>query len=38
MGFCTEEEYQEFLRSCPPLRRNARSLGHHPRKVLVFSE
>ncbi len=29
MGFCTEDEYQEFLRSCPEFETMLGPLGHH---------
>ena len=35
MGFCDEEEYQEFLRSCPEFERMLVRSGDHPRQVLV---
>ena len=36
MGFCTEEEYQEFLRACPEFERMLAALGDHPGQVLVL--
>ena len=36
MGFCTEEEYQEFMRNLPGVRAHARPLGDHPHQVLVL--
>ena len=38
MGFCTEEEYQEFLRACPEFERMLVRSGHHPRQVLVLGQ
>ena len=35
MGFCTDEEYQEFLRSCPEFERMLVRSGIHPHQVLV---
>ena len=33
MGFCTEEEYREFLRSCPEFERR-----HYTHKILVLGQ
>ena len=38
MGFCTEEEYREFLRTCPEFERMLIRSGHHPGQVLVLGE
>ena len=38
MGFCTPEEYQEFLRQCPMFERHARRGRDHPRQVLVLGQ
>jgi len=38
MGFCTPEEYTEFLRSCPDFERIARPLGNHPAQILVLGQ
>ena len=38
MGFCTDEEYEEFLRSCPEFERMLIRSGHRPREVLVLGE
>jgi polyphosphate kinase 2 (PPK2 family) len=35
MGFCTEEEYREWLRSTPSSS-GCSSVGHHPAQVLVL--
>ena len=37
MGFCSKDEYYEFLRSCPSSRRCC-SLGHLSRQVLVLGQ
>ena len=29
MGFCTQEEYQEFMRSCPQFERMLQGSGLH---------
>ena len=36
MGFCTDEEYQEFLRSCPEFERMLVRSGIIPDQVLVL--
>jgi Uncharacterized conserved protein len=38
MGFCTEDEYQEFLRSCPEFERMLIRSRHHPDQVLVLGQ
>ena len=38
MGFCTEEEYQEFLRCMPTFRRDADLVRYHPDQVLVLGK
>ena len=38
MGFCTEEEYREFMRSLPRVRADAHPLRHRPRQVLVLGQ
>ena len=38
MGFCTEDEYREFLRSCPEFERDAGALGDHRDQVLVLGQ
>ena len=38
MGFCTDEEYQEFLRSCPEFEHDADPLGNHPGQILVLGQ
>ena len=36
MGFCTEAEYQEFMRSCPEFERMLVRSGIHADQVLVL--
>ena len=36
MGFCTEEEHREFLRSCPGVRTHAGAIRHPADQVLVL--
>ena len=36
MGFCTEDEYEEFFRSVPEFERMLVRSGHHPDQVLVL--
>ena len=36
MGFCTEAEYQEFMRSCPEFEHMLRALGDPADQVLVL--
>ena len=36
MGFCSDEEYQEFLRSCPEFERIAGSLRDQIAQILVL--
>ena len=36
MGFCTEEEYQEFMRSCPEFERMLVRVGDRAHQVLVL--
>jgi len=36
MGFCTEEEYRDWLRSTPEFERMACALGHRAAQVLVL--
>ena len=38
MGFCTDEEYEEFLRSCPEFERHARPQRHPADQVLVLRQ
>jgi polyphosphate kinase len=38
MGFCTEEEYQEFFRTCPEFERMLVRSGIDPDQVLVLGE
>ena len=38
MGFCTDEEYKEFLRSAPGVRADARALRDPPDQVLVLGQ
>ena len=38
MEFCSEDEYQEFLRSCPVFGGDVGSLGHLSHQVLVFGQ
>ena len=38
MGFCTEPEYQAFLRDCPEFERMLVHDGVHPGQVLVLGE
>ena len=38
MGFCTEDEYQEFLRSCPEFERMLVRSGIHADQVLVLGQ
>ena len=38
MGFCSEEEYWDFLRSCPIFERDADPLRDHPDQILVLRE
>ena len=36
MGFCTDDEYEEFFRTVPGVRADAGPLRHHPDQVLVL--
>ena len=36
MGFCTEDDVEEFFRSVPEFERMLRALRNHPDQVLVF--
>ena len=38
MGYCTNDEYEEFLRSCPEFERMLYKIGNYPYKILVFSQ
>ena len=38
MGFCTDDEYQEFLQFLPGIRTHARALRDHPHQVLVLGQ
>ena len=38
MGFCTEDEYREFLRSCPEFERMLMRGRHHPDQILVLCQ
>jgi len=38
MGYCTDEEYSEFLRSVPESLNASGALGHHPDQVLVLGQ
>ena len=38
MGFCTDDEYWEFLRTVPRVREDADQLGDPPGQVLVLGE
>ena len=38
MGFCTEAEYEEFLRSCPEFEKNDCPFRNHSDKILVFGK
>ena len=38
MGFCTDEQYQEFLRSCPEFEQMLIRSGHHHCEVLVLGQ
>ena len=38
MGFCSDAEYWEFLRSVPEFERMLRALGHPARQVLVLGQ
>src|SRR5262249_14603927 len=38
MGFCTEEQYQEFFHSAPEFERMLVRSGTHPAEVLVFHQ
>ena len=37
MGFCTQDEYEEFLRTCPQFERTC-CAGDHPRQVLAVGQ
>ncbi len=38
MGFCTDKEYQEFLRSCPEFEHDVDPLRNHPGQILVLGQ
>ena len=38
MGFCTQDEYEEFLRTLPAVRARPAALRDHPRQVLAVGQ
>jgi polyphosphate kinase len=38
MGFCTRDEYEEFMRTCPAVRTRPAALWHHPDQVLAVGQ